>query len=347
MTIEVSCRVGEPGAGYDGVDDPTEARVRKETADLEEAGVNVAQLSEKKKEAPKPKPSVPPPRASSAGSSYLDDMSRKSEPSAKSSYSGFYSGPPKAAEAGAEEEKAKASTPPAPAPVSSGGDQGVLGLVPDELKTWTAASESRRNNPYLSKTPTYLTYEEVVEPKQVAETLFSVIEYLANEWREDLRLQFISDDPISQAEVKETDRLCREQAKNGELGDQHAPPLFESAERSRSGSTPLRKQNFDLLERTCTILAIKSLETELAYSSRLDMNSQRELEWLDDYCSPWWPRLTGVVRAKHDPALGTVCNLFIGEYRARAGFGWCAREEIRAAPCAARGVGASTHRSDL
>ena len=35
----------------------------------------------------------------------------------------------------------------------------------------------------------------------MADSLFGVIECLAAEWREDLRLQFISDDPVTQVTV--------------------------------------------------------------------------------------------------------------------------------------------------
>ena len=74
-----------------------------------------------------------------------------------------------------------------------------------------------------------------------------------------------------------------------------ATPPFEQAERSRAGdSTPLRRLNFELLQRSVTILGIKSLQTELAFGAMSEKQRSQELVWFDTFVESWWAQLAGV-----------------------------------------------------
>lgn len=180
------------------------------------------------------------------------------------------------------------------APVSSP-QLGLNGMpIHEDLKPWAAASASRRRNPYLNREPQYKEYEEVVQPQLIASTLMTVISNLAQEWQEDLALQFLDDDP----EHQHDEIVARREAMHSkEEGDLSQPDVYARASRARvTESTPLRHLNFDLIQRSATIMAVKSLEAELAYMSRRDERCKQELKWLDEVSAPWWPRLSGVVQ---------------------------------------------------
>lgn len=178
-------------------------------------------------------------------------------------------------------------------PTGLANDPAMANVHPD-LLGWTKAASSRRRNPYLkAQEPKYFTYTEDIDPKFLAESLMTVTAQLGAEWRDDLSLQIEYDDPSKcQAEIDE-----RRQAQKDNLkGDHSRAPVFEAAERYRSGSSPLRRQNFDILQRVSTILAVKSLETELAYESRKSVTARRSLHWVEKFYAPWCPKIYGMFK---------------------------------------------------
>ena len=128
---------------------------------------------------------------------------------------------------------------------------------------------------------------------------------LAIEFREDLDLLYQSDEKSAIEASKQLEKGIRIAEKAGEEGNTRPPPLFESAERSRStAGTPLRKKNYDLLVSTSTILAILSVQTELAAASPRSNRARKELEYLDEFTKSWWPRLAGIITDKRVDVAG-------------------------------------------
>lgn len=184
-----------------------------------------------------------------------------------------------------------------------------LSGVSTELLSWSAAASSRRRNPYL-ETKT-VTYTEDINPQELGNSLMDVASQLGREWCDDLAILIAFDDRSRRrAEI----RRHRRQRKNAEVEDLRSPPPFEGAERQRSGSTPLRRQNFDLLERATTIMAVKSLESELAVESRKSVSAQYALHWLSNYYKTWWSSISGVVRGAGTDYAGSLpCRPFMNE----------------------------------
>mmetsp|Transcript_5243 Transcript_5243/g.15394 ORF Transcript_5243/g.15394 Transcript_5243/m.15394 type:complete len:447 (-) Transcript_5243:652-1992(-) len=201
---------------------------------------------------------------------------------------------PPAAEDGAEEDAEEDSSGEArDTPASSTGPH------PD-LMGWQAAAASRRRNPYLQE-KSYRTYTETLDPKLIAASLMSVSKSLSKEWREDLAILASVDSSESRLEERQRERAftkrCRENPDADECRvdyENWRTPAFEMVERGREDSTPLRRFNFELLQRTATILAAKSLQTDLAFLAMSEQQSAAELLWFDKFMADWWRGLAEV-----------------------------------------------------
>jgi hypothetical protein len=64
------------------------------------------------------------------------------------------------------------------------------------------------------------------------------------------------------------------------------------------GSSPLRRLNIELLQRASTLLALKSMQTELAQGAMSQSRQARELIWFDDFAKEWWDKLAGISRVE-------------------------------------------------
>lgn len=181
-----------------------------------------------------------------------------------------------------------------------------------DLKPWLAASNSRKRNPYLNKEPQVMTYQETIDPRMIAAQLENVVKCLSREWQEDLTLQFLADDPEQLEEARIAEGIAFDKKDQGNLNQ---PTAFDTAERCRTGSSPLRRRNYDLLERGVTIIAIRSLESELAYNSAGNHLPSMELRWLDAFMKGWWARLSGAVRESFLPTLeeGSIVERMLEE----------------------------------
>ena len=140
---------------------------------------------------------------------------------------------------------------------------------------WAKAAESRKRNPYLQQERS-IEYTDYVQPREVAATIMRVCRVLSAEWLDDLAIIAREDNTDTREEkrtaAQERRKYCKEHPDDEEClldyDDQLDTPAFEQAERARSSeSTPLRRLNFELLQRSTTILGIKSLQTELAFGA--------------------------------------------------------------------------------
>jgi len=233
------------------------------------------------------------------------------------------------------EEQAKS---PAPAPevasAASEGDSsassapaGATGPHPD-LMGWQAAAASRRRNPYLQE-KSYRHYTETLDPKLIAASLMDVSKSLSREWREDLTILAEVDSAESRGKERQRERdhtkHCRENPDAEECCvayENLQAPAFESVERGRSDSTPLRRLNFELLQRTATILAAKSLQTDLAFLAMSEQQSAAELLWFDKFMADWWTSLAEVTPVRRsdgsDVGLAPVSDALFSALEHRA-----------------------------
>jgi len=220
----------------------------------------------------------------------------------------------------------------------------------EDLMPWASAARSRRANPYLPK-PKTLEYTEEVDPHQLAEEVMDLCAVLGEEWRVDLdllawvdkaetRLEKAEDSQQQRKAFKEKCRLdpdddeCQLDYESFEAN--RSVPAFESAERGRSGeSTPLRRLNYELLQRACTLLALKAVRADLAWGGMAPGSKQGEgkrrgepgptdkaasdaaaLKWLGGFLEEgkWWEQLAGVTTSlvrpedQTDVALDTVSD---------------------------------------
>ena len=171
---------------------------------------------------------------------------------------------------------------------------------PDLTRGWQQAAASRARNPYLQK-PCSVEYTDYVQPREVAHSIMRVCRSLSTEWLDDLDIIANEDNADTREErvklSKERRKFCKEHPDEEECAAYYddATPPFEQAERSRAGdSTPLRRLNFELLQRSVTILGIKSLQTELAFGAMSEKQRSQELVWFDTFVESWWAQLAGV-----------------------------------------------------
>lgn len=239
-------------------------------------------------------------------------------------------------------------------------DHAPLAPHPD-LMPWTAAASSRKRNPYLPK-PQPLEFTEVVAPQELAAVLMGVCRAVASEFQEDLALQASVDNAEFRAEQRERLRARSRAARVGKKrasqrgGDdgslestprlpsalEHGPlndaemaivdpaslesiPPFEAAERGRSDpSTPLRRLNYELLQRAATILALQHVQEELARAAvdieagaasghtpaghtPVGSDAACVLEWLNRFLidGKWWDDLAAVTTSLTRPSDGS------------------------------------------
>lgn len=173
------------------------------------------------------------------------------------------------------------------------------GAHPD-LMGWQAAAASRRRNPYLQE-KTYRQYTETLDPQSLAKSLMDVSRTLSREWQEDLAIIAAVDSAESRLEERvrhrEHRKHCRENPDDEECSVSYEnlqAPAFEMVERGREESTPLRRLNFELLQRTATIHAAKSLQTDLAFLAMSEQQAAAELKWFDKFMGDWWSQLAEV-----------------------------------------------------
>ena len=128
-------------------------------------------------------------------------------------------------------------------------------------------------------------------------------QHLSNEFREDLEILATIDSKEARDEIevrdKRRERIARI-ARRNKLSSQGSAqpndrPTMERLGRNQ-GSSPLRRQNIELLQRASTLLALKSMQTELAQGAMSQSRQARELIWFDDFAKEWWDELAGISR---------------------------------------------------
>jgi hypothetical protein len=182
-----------------------------------------------------------------------------------------------------------------------GASRPPMTVHPELMGMWAQAAASRRSNPYLQQAKGF-EYTDYIEPRVVAESVMRVCRVLSSEWLDDLKIIAKEDNDETRQEKHAASRArqkhCREHPDDEECAvnyDDLEVPAFEQAERAReSDSTPLRRLNFELLQRSSTILGIKSLQTELAFGAMTEKKKAQELIWFDAFVEGWWGDLAGV-----------------------------------------------------
>jgi len=146
-------------------------------------------------------------------------------------------------------------------------------------------------------------YQQTVQPRKAAESLMLLSQHLSNEFREDLEILATIDSKEARDEIevrdKRRERIARI-ARRNKLSSQGSAqpndrPTMERLGRNQ-GSSPLRRQNIELLQRASTLLALKSMQTELAQGAMSQSRQARELIWFDDFAKEWWDELAGISR---------------------------------------------------
>lgn len=186
-----------------------------------------------------------------------------------------------------------------------------LGAHPDLLE-WQAAAESRRRNPYLQQKKS-VEYTVDIVPKDVARDLMAICSQLATEWCEDLQLMASCDSGACRVEelghARAHARFCLDNPDEDVCQvdyDDLKVPIFEAVERGRDGSSPLRRLNYELLQRISTIMAIKKLQMELSFNAMSERQALMELEWFDRFVHEWLYDISLVTPAgdTHDTDVG-------------------------------------------
>lgn len=138
-------------------------------------------------------------------------------------------------------------------------------VVEKKKKTYRGGSA---NNPYLQDN--YVTYEERVEPRDLAMTLLDWRADLSKEWLADLELI-----PQENAEAWRHHLAMVQNASDPDLQNQYSLLQLDDS------STPMRSANYDLLNKFCTHIAADKVLSELAKKT----SEERSAVWLRDFMS--------------------------------------------------------------
>jgi len=152
---------------------------------------------------------------------------------------------------------------------------------------------------------------ETVEPAIVAQSLVEVVNQLSQQWIEDLELFADHDSLATRKRMTRVRKYLRTKlvAANAESTDwRHIKPTIAAYDRTSSlfllessrktaDASALRRWNADLLQKTTTLLALKSLLKEMSQGAMKDPQFARELIWLDDFSRPWLAELTSISTA--------------------------------------------------
>lgn len=147
-------------------------------------------------------------------------------------------------------------------------------------------------------------YMQTVRPHKAAEAIMMTCKELHQDWIEDLQLLAKMDSAEERGKMFE-ERVEREEDLDGDLhirvlpADNH-PMLRAEAQRTTADDSRMRRLNMELLQRACTVLAMKTYQKELAQKAVSKVKCARELVWIEEFCRDWWPRLTGVVTTEVD-----------------------------------------------
>jgi len=148
-------------------------------------------------------------------------------------------------------------------------------------------------------------YQQTVQPRKAAESIMLLSLHLSAEFREDLKTLASLDSKEAREEVevrdKRRERIARI-ARRNKLSSKGKVSACKGSSLDHlgcsEGSSPLRRQNIELLQRASTLLALKSLQTELAQGAMSQSRQARELIWLDDFAKDWWDEIAGISRVE-------------------------------------------------